>query len=180
MQVDRWLTVAGILSLLNIPFSYLYFKELSDTIAPRESGWRQIRIAANKANISGQGALSIESLILPFLTIIALIAVYEYADTGRRGPRTLFLVLLAGGYQLLNGARSEVLLLLVSSVVILWLKKGDRTHSDCLGSWASYFFWSSLQARFPWANMAPMREHPWLTIFLEWRKVSALTGLAGS
>ncbi len=124
LQVDRWLTVAGILSLLNIPVSYLYFKELSDTIAPRESGWRQIRIAASKANISGQGALSIESLILPFLTIIALIAVYEYADTRRRRARTLFLVLLAGGYQLLNGARSEVLLLLVSSVVILWLKKG--------------------------------------------------------
>ena len=124
LQVDRWLTVAGILCLLNIPVSYLYFKELSDTIAPRESGWRQIRIAASKANISGQGALSIESLILPFLTIVALIAVYEYADTRRRRARTLFLVLLAGGYQLLNGARSEVLLLMVSSVVILWLKKG--------------------------------------------------------
>jgi oligosaccharide repeat unit polymerase len=124
MQVDRWLTMAGILFLLNIPFSYLYFKQLSGTIAPRESVWRQIRIAANKANISGQGALPVESFILPFVTIIALIAVYEYADTGKRGLRTLILVLLSGGYQLLNGARSEVLLLLVSSVVILWLRKG--------------------------------------------------------
>src|ERR1700740_623399 len=34
MQVDRWLTVAGILFLLNIPLSYLYYKELSETIAP--------------------------------------------------------------------------------------------------------------------------------------------------
>jgi oligosaccharide repeat unit polymerase len=50
--------------------------------------------------------------------------VYEYADTGRRKVRTVVLVLLAGGYQLLNGARSEVLLLLISSVVILWLKRG--------------------------------------------------------
>jgi len=58
------------------------------------------------------------------LSIVALIAVYEYADTGRRRARTLFLVLLAGGYQLLNGARSEVLLLLISSVVLLWLKRG--------------------------------------------------------
>jgi oligosaccharide repeat unit polymerase len=87
--------------------------------------WRQIRIASNKANVSGHTAtLSIESFILPLLSIIALIAVYEYADTGRRKGRTLFLVSLALGYQLLNGARSEVLLLLISSLVMLWLKRG--------------------------------------------------------
>jgi oligosaccharide repeat unit polymerase len=124
IQVDRWLTAAGFLFLLNIPFFYLYFKRLSATIAPRQSLWRQIRIASRKANISGQGNLPLESFILPFLTIVALIAVYEYADTGRRALRTLLLVLLAGGYQLLNGARSEVLLLLVSSIVILWLSRG--------------------------------------------------------
>jgi len=124
IQVDRWLTAAGFLFLLNIPFFYLYFKRLSATIAPRQSLWRQIRIASSKANISGQGNLPLESFILPFLTIVALIAVYEYADTGRRALRTLLLVLLAGGYQLLNGARSEVLLLLVSSIVILWLSRG--------------------------------------------------------
>jgi oligosaccharide repeat unit polymerase len=124
MQVDRWLTATGIFAVLNVPFSYLYFKQLSGTIAPRESQWRQIRIASSKANISGQTALPIESLILPFLSIAALIAVYEYADRGRRGLRTLLLVSIAGGYQLLNGARSEVLLLFLSSVVILWLKRG--------------------------------------------------------
>src|ERR1700692_1530086 len=124
MQVDRWLTAAGILLLLNIPFSYLYYIQLSSTIAPRESLCKQIRIATSKANVSGQGALPIESFILPFLTIIALIGVYEYADTGKRKIRTVFLVLLAGGYQLLNGARSEVLLLLISSIVILWLTRG--------------------------------------------------------
>jgi oligosaccharide repeat unit polymerase len=124
LQVDRWLTAAGILLLLNIPLSYLYYTQLSTTIAPRESLWKQIRIATSKANVSGQGALPIESFILPFLTIIALIAVYEYADTGRRKLRTVFLVLLAGGYQLENGARSEVLLLLISSIVILWLTRG--------------------------------------------------------
>jgi oligosaccharide repeat unit polymerase len=123
-QVDRWLTAAGIVLLLNIPFSYLYYKQLSSTLAPRESLWRQIRIATSKANISGQGPLAIESFILPFLTIIALIGVYEYADTGRRKLRTVFLVLLTVGYQLLNGARSEVFLLLISSVVILWLTHG--------------------------------------------------------
>ncbi len=123
-QVDRWLTIAGLLLSLNIPFSYLYFKQLSGTIAPRESMWRQIRIASSKANVSGHNALSLESFILPLLSIVALIAVYEYADTRRRWGRTLFLVSLAGGYQLLNGARSEVLLLLISSVVMLWLTRG--------------------------------------------------------
>jgi oligosaccharide repeat unit polymerase len=124
IQIDRWLTAAGLFFLLNIPPFYLYFKQLSATIAPRESLWRQIRIAANKANISGQTNIPVEAFILPFLTIVALIAVYEYADTGKRILRTLLLVLLAGGYQLLNGARSEVLLLLVSSVVLLWLRRG--------------------------------------------------------
>jgi oligosaccharide repeat unit polymerase len=123
-QIDRWLTGALILFLLNIPLSYLYFRELSQSIAPRESWWRQVRIASSKLNISPQGTLSIESVILPFLTIVALIAVYEYAETRKRLIRALLLVLLAGGYQLLNGARSEVLLLLISSVVILWLKQG--------------------------------------------------------
>jgi oligosaccharide repeat unit polymerase len=124
LQIDRWLTGATILFLLNIPVFYLYFKQLSSTIAPRESAWRQIRIAVNKANITGQKGITIEAFILPFLTIVALIAVYEYADTGKRLMRTLLLVLLAGGFQLLNGARSEVLLLLVSSLVILWLRRG--------------------------------------------------------
>jgi oligosaccharide repeat unit polymerase len=123
-QIDRWLTAAMIAFLLNIPLSYLYFKELSSTIAPRESLWRQIRIASSKLNISPQGTLSVESIILPFLSIIALISVYEYAETGTRACRTLLLVTLAGGYQLLNGARSEVLLLLISAVVILWLRRG--------------------------------------------------------
>ena len=124
MQVDRWLTAAVLLFLLNIPLSYLHFRQLSETIAPRPSIWRQIRIASSKANVSGSADLSPETFILPFLTIAALIAVYEYADTGRRGVRTLLLVLLALGYQLTNGARSEVLLLLVSSIVVLWLKRG--------------------------------------------------------
>jgi oligosaccharide repeat unit polymerase len=104
IQVDRWLTAAGFLFLLNIPFFYLYFKRLSATIAPRQSLWRQIRIASSKANISGRGDLPLESFILPFLTLL--------------------LVLMAGGYQLLNGARSEVLLLFVSSIVILWVSRG--------------------------------------------------------
>jgi oligosaccharide repeat unit polymerase len=56
--------------------------------------------------------------------VVALIGVYEYADTGRHVLRTLLLVGLAGAFQLINGARSEVLLLLVSSIVILWLKRG--------------------------------------------------------
>jgi oligosaccharide repeat unit polymerase len=138
-QIDGWLDVAGILAVLNIPISYLFFRTLSQSIAPRESLWRQIRIASNKANISGQSSLSIETVILPFLTIMAMIAVREYAATGQRRWRLLVLVVLAGGYQLLNGARSEVLLLLVSSVVILWLKRG-AAPSRLLGYMAVAFF----------------------------------------
>ena len=123
-QVDRWLSIAGILFVLNIPIFYLYAKELSATISPRESTWRQVRIAVNKANVSGETTLPLESYLLPFLSIVALIAVYEYADTGKHRVRTLLLVLLSGSFQLLNGARSEVLLLLISSIVILWLKRG--------------------------------------------------------
>lgn len=124
LQVDRWLTGALIVFLLNIPLAYQYFRQLSTSIAPRDSSWRQIRIAASKQNISPQGTLPLESLILPFFTIVALIAVYEYAETRTRPGRTLLLVSLAGGYQLINGARSEVLLLLISAVVILWVQRG--------------------------------------------------------
>ena len=124
IQVDRWLNTAVIVFVLNIPFSYLHFRQLSETIAPRESMWRQLRIAVSKANISGHSDLTFESFFLPILSIGALIAVYEHADTGRRMGRALLLVLMAAGYQLVNGARSEVLLLLISSVVILWLKRG--------------------------------------------------------
>jgi oligosaccharide repeat unit polymerase len=55
---------------------------------------------------------------------VALVAVHEYAVTGHRKSRMLLLCALAAGYQLLNGARSEVLLLLISSIVILWLARG--------------------------------------------------------
>jgi oligosaccharide repeat unit polymerase len=124
-QVDRWLSFAVVLFLLNIPVAYRYFKQISGTIAPRESMWKQIRIASSKVNVTTVDTnLSLESLLLPFLTITAMIAVYEYVDTGRRGGRTLVLFVLAMLYQLINGARSEVLLLLISSVVILWLKRG--------------------------------------------------------
>jgi oligosaccharide repeat unit polymerase len=123
-QVDRWLTGALMLFLLNIPLAYQYFRQLSTSIAPRDSSWRQIRIAASKQNISPQGTLPMESLILPFFTIVALIAVYEYAETRTHPGRTLLLVTLAAGYQLINGARSEVLLLLISAVVILWVQRG--------------------------------------------------------
>jgi oligosaccharide repeat unit polymerase len=123
-QIDRWLSIAGILFVLNIPLFYAYFRELSATISPRESSWRQVRIAVNKANISGQTDVPLEAYLLPFLSIVALIAVYEYANSGRHILRALLLVLLAGAFQLINGARSEVLLLLISSVVILWLKRG--------------------------------------------------------
>jgi oligosaccharide repeat unit polymerase len=83
-----------------------------------------VRIAASKANVSGHDGFSLESCFLPIVSIVALIAVFEYADTGRRMGRALLLVLMALGYQLVNGARSEVLLLLISSVVIFWLKRG--------------------------------------------------------
>ena len=124
IQVDRWLNASVIVFVVNIPLSYLHFRQLSETIAPRQSAWRQLRIAVSKANISGHDALSFESFFLPVLSIGALIAVYEHADTGRRMGRALLLVLMAAAYQLINGARSEVLLLLISSVVILWLKRG--------------------------------------------------------
>ncbi len=124
-QIDRWLSVALVLFLINIPVAYRYFKQLSSTIAPRESMWRQIRIASSKSNVSAvTNQLTFEQLLLPFLTITALIAVYEYVETGRRGIRTLALFVLALVYQLINGARSEVLLLLINSVVILWIKRG--------------------------------------------------------
>jgi oligosaccharide repeat unit polymerase len=123
-QVSQWLDLAAILAILNIPLAYLHFQIVGQSIAPRESVWRQIRIATSKANISGQTSLSLESVILPFLTIMALIAVRESVEDGHRKARAVLLLILAAGYQLLNGARSEVLLLLVSSVVLVWLKKG--------------------------------------------------------
>ena len=123
-QIDRGLNAAMLLCVLNIPIFIHHFRTLSDTIAPRASMWRQMRIAASKANVSGQTGLSVESLLLPFVTVVAMISVYEYAETCERPLRTLLLVVLAGGYQLVNGARSEVLLLLISAIVLLWLRRG--------------------------------------------------------
>jgi len=123
-QIDRYLNWAVVLMVLNLPFFFLYLKSLSGSIAPRESMWKQVRIASNKANVSGGGVSHIESMLLPFLSIVALIAVCEYADTGKKRWRTALIVLMAAGYQMVNGARSEVLLVLVSCVVLLWLRRG--------------------------------------------------------
>ena len=123
-QIDRYLNWAVVLMVLNLPFFFLYLKSLSGSIAPRESMWKQVRIASNKANVSGGGVSHIESMLLPFLSIVALIAVCEYADTVKKPWRTALIVLMAAGYQMVNGARSEVLLVLVSCVVLLWLRRG--------------------------------------------------------
>ena len=171
IQIDRLLTAAVILFLLNIPFFYLYFKQISQTIAPRESVWRQIRIASSKANISGQGTLPIEPLILPFLTIIALIAVYEWADTGRRSLRTLCLVLLAGSLSITEwcALRSSPLADQLGGDSLA--HRGVRLPGDCWGSWPWYFCWCSPRGRFPCTNMERMRRLRWLTIFLMLPKV---------
>ncbi|HEX6773615.1 MAG TPA: O-antigen polymerase [Acidobacteriaceae bacterium] len=132
-QIDRLLNWTVVLMVLDIPFFLMYLKSLSGSIAPRESMWKQVRIASNKANVTGGGVSHIESMILPFLSIAALIAVCEYADSGEKRWRTVLIVVLAAAYQMANGARSEVLLVLVSCVVVLWLRRGVPPTRMLLG-----------------------------------------------
>ena len=80
-QVRKVLKWVPLLLIANFPFFLLYMRQLSGTIAPRESMWKQVRIASVKANVSGAGGLHIESSLLPFISLAAFFAVFEYADT---------------------------------------------------------------------------------------------------
>jgi oligosaccharide repeat unit polymerase len=123
-QVGKFLRYAPLLLIANIPFFLLYLRELGGTISPRESMWKQVRMASIKANATGGGGFHIESSLLPFISLIALVAVWESADTGLNKVRTLFILALACAYHLANGARSDLLLLLISAVTIVWLRRG--------------------------------------------------------
>jgi oligosaccharide repeat unit polymerase len=124
LRVQKMLKWVPLLLIANFPFFLLYLRQLSGTIAPRESMWKQIRIASIKANISGAGGLHIESSLLPFISLAALVAVFEYADTKKDKVHALATLVLACLYQMLNGSRSDLLLLLISAVAIFWVCRG--------------------------------------------------------
>jgi oligosaccharide repeat unit polymerase len=119
-RLVRWMPF---LLLANFPFFLSYLGQLSSTIAPRESLWRQIRMASIHANATG-GGLHFEASILPLISFAALLAVFEWTESGKNGLHTLATLLLAVLYHLLNGSRSDVLLLSVSAVTIYWVRSG--------------------------------------------------------
>lgn len=119
-RLIRWMPF---LLLANFPFFLSYLGQLSGTVAPRESLWRQIRMASIHANATG-GGLHFEASILPLISFAALLAVFEWTESRENGPYTLATVLLAVLYHLLNGSRSDVLLLAVSALAIYWVRTG--------------------------------------------------------
>jgi oligosaccharide repeat unit polymerase len=123
-QVRRFLRFTPLLLVANIPFFILYLRQLGGTISPRASMWKQVRMASIKANATGGGGFHIESSLLPFISLAALIAVWECADTNLNRVRTVVILALACAYHLANGARSDLLLLLLSAVTIVWLRRG--------------------------------------------------------
>jgi oligosaccharide repeat unit polymerase len=122
-SIRRFLRWVPLILVLNFPFFLAYLGELSSTIAPREGIWRQIRMASIHANATG-GGIHIESSILPLISFAALLAVFEWTETRQDGRYALATFVLAALYHLLNGSRSDILLLLVSAVTIYWVRSG--------------------------------------------------------
>jgi oligosaccharide repeat unit polymerase len=116
----RWMPLTLV---LNFPFFLAYLGQLSATIAPREGIWRQIRMASIHANATG-GGIHIESSLLPLISFVALLAVFEWTETRQDGWYALATFVLATFYHLLNGSRSDILLLMVSAVTIYWVRSG--------------------------------------------------------
>src|ERR1700748_1689537 len=122
-SIRRLLRWMPLILVLNLPFFLAYLGQLSATIAPREGIWRQIRMASIRANATG-GGIHIESSLLPLISFVALLAVFEWTETRRDGKHALATFVLAALYHLLNGSRSDILLLLVSAVTIYWVRSG--------------------------------------------------------
>ena len=122
-SIRRLLRWTPLILVLNLPFFLAYLGQLSSTIAPREGIWRQIRMASIHANATG-GGIHIESSILPLISFMALLAVFEWTETKQDGKYALATFVLAAFYHLLNGSRSDILLLLVSAVTIYWVRSG--------------------------------------------------------
>jgi len=123
-SIRRLLRWMPLILVLNFPFFLAYLGQLSSTIAPREGIWRQIRMASIHANATGGGGVHIESSILPLISFVALLAVFEWTETKQDGRHALATFVLAALYHLLNGSRSDILLLLVSAVTIYWIRSG--------------------------------------------------------
>jgi oligosaccharide repeat unit polymerase len=80
-------------------------------------------MASIHANATG-GGVHIESSLLPLISFVALLAVFEWTETKQDGRHALTTFALAAVYHLLNGSRSDVLLLLVCAVTIYWVRSG--------------------------------------------------------
>jgi oligosaccharide repeat unit polymerase len=116
----RWIPF---LLLLNLPFFLFYLGRLSSTIVPRENLWLQVRMASIRANVGG-GGMHIEGSILPLISFMALLGVYEWTQTRQDTLYVSASFALATFYHLVNGSRSDILLLAVSAVTILWINLG--------------------------------------------------------
>src|ERR1700754_2656888 len=79
-MVRRSLRWIPFLLLLNLPFFLFYLGRLSSTIVPRENLWLQVRMASIRANVGG-GGMHIEGSILPVISFMALLGVYEWTQT---------------------------------------------------------------------------------------------------
>jgi oligosaccharide repeat unit polymerase len=136
-SIRRLLRWMPLILLLNFPFFLAYLGQLSSTIAPREGIWRQIRMASIHANATG-GGIHIESSILPLISFVALLAIFEWTETRQDGWHALATFMLAALYHLLNGSRSDILLLLVSAVTIYWVQRGAAPKKALISAFLGF------------------------------------------
>jgi oligosaccharide repeat unit polymerase len=122
-RVHRVLGLVVVVSILWLPLYGYYLQLLRATGAGGDNIWQELRNGAMAVNnLPGGGPLWFLPAAIPLFSVFALIAVYEYSRTRQRLLLTMAVVLSALLYNTLNTSRSDVLLLIIGILGIVWIR----------------------------------------------------------
>jgi oligosaccharide repeat unit polymerase len=121
--VHRVLDVALVAALACLPIYFHFMKGMAFYAKRNTSDLQQIRKGLMTAmNAPGGAGLRIEPLLLPTFTVFALLAFFEYDGGDHRRWRTYLFIAAGLGYALFSSGRSEVLLMLIGLVAVVWIR----------------------------------------------------------
>jgi oligosaccharide repeat unit polymerase len=121
--VHRILDIALIAAFACLPIYFRYMKGMAFFAKRNSSDLQQIRKGLITAmNVPGGTGFRIEPLLLPIFTALAILAFFEYDGGDHRRWRTYLFILAGLGYALCSSGRSEVLLLLIGLVAVVWIR----------------------------------------------------------
>ncbi|MFZ0738889.1 MAG: O-antigen polymerase [Candidatus Acidiferrales bacterium] len=122
-RVHRALLLVVVVSVLLLPLYGYYLQQVRAAGPGGADIWQEFRSGAMAVNdLPGGGPLWFLASAVPLFSVFALIAVYEYSRTKQRLLLTMAVVVSALLYNTLSTSRSDLLLLILGILGIIWIR----------------------------------------------------------